>query len=353
MIIGLSGTGKTTTTFTTQNDSLPVQDDFVALMPGGKAVRDRERMLRQDVQPRPRLRAEHLQRGRQAHHVPGERVPGRPRQGELLRGELHAERPRGVRDGRPRPVSATRREVGTVDYLLILNRNENIIPAVARLDQEQAAAYFMLGETTGTSRRRRGGGGQVPPGPGHEPVLPPAPRTAGQPDPRAARDAPDRDLPAQHRPGRRRRRRRALEEGEDPAHVRVREGDRRARRSRGPRTTTSATRSPRPSRTSTTSSCCSRAGCTSARAGCRSTASRRAAEGGARRAPRGVPRALARDRQGRRLAVSGGSLGRRSVAPRNQPASSCIAARTSGTIRYQRNRSSSSSAARPWTSIDA
>ena len=37
MIIGLSGTGKTTTTFTTQNDSLPVQDDFVALMPGGKA----------------------------------------------------------------------------------------------------------------------------------------------------------------------------------------------------------------------------------------------------------------------------------------------------------------------------
>src|SRR5436853_110496 len=35
LIIGLSGTGKTTTTFTTQNDSKPVQDDFVALMPGG------------------------------------------------------------------------------------------------------------------------------------------------------------------------------------------------------------------------------------------------------------------------------------------------------------------------------
>ncbi|MGZ8580792.1 MAG: phosphoenolpyruvate carboxykinase (ATP), partial [Actinomycetota bacterium] len=29
MIIGLSGTGKTTTTFTTQNGSLPIQDDFV------------------------------------------------------------------------------------------------------------------------------------------------------------------------------------------------------------------------------------------------------------------------------------------------------------------------------------
>ncbi len=40
--------------------------------------------------------------------------------------------------------------MGTVDYLLILNRNENLIPAVAKLSQEQAAAYFMLGETTGT-----------------------------------------------------------------------------------------------------------------------------------------------------------------------------------------------------------
>ncbi|HEX6261730.1 MAG TPA: phosphoenolpyruvate carboxykinase (ATP), partial [Actinomycetota bacterium] len=35
LIIGLSGTGKTTTTFTNQNDSLPAQDDFIALMPGG------------------------------------------------------------------------------------------------------------------------------------------------------------------------------------------------------------------------------------------------------------------------------------------------------------------------------
>src|SRR2546428_632355 len=37
------------------------------------------------------------------------------------------------------------------DILLILNRNEDIIPAVARLSGAQAAAYFMLGETKGTS----------------------------------------------------------------------------------------------------------------------------------------------------------------------------------------------------------
>jgi len=36
LIVGLSGTGKTTTTFTTQLDSKPAQDDFVALMPSGK-----------------------------------------------------------------------------------------------------------------------------------------------------------------------------------------------------------------------------------------------------------------------------------------------------------------------------
>src|SRR5258708_12885972 len=36
LIVGLSGTGKTTTTFTTQLDSKPAQDDFIALMPGGR-----------------------------------------------------------------------------------------------------------------------------------------------------------------------------------------------------------------------------------------------------------------------------------------------------------------------------
>ncbi|HUF18250.1 MAG TPA: phosphoenolpyruvate carboxykinase (ATP), partial [Thermoanaerobaculia bacterium] len=35
LMVGLSGTGKTTTTFTKQNNSSPVQDDFLALMPGG------------------------------------------------------------------------------------------------------------------------------------------------------------------------------------------------------------------------------------------------------------------------------------------------------------------------------
>jgi len=43
------------------------------------------------------------------------------------------------------------RSIKKADLLLILNRNEDVIPAVARLSGVQAAAFFMLGETKGTS----------------------------------------------------------------------------------------------------------------------------------------------------------------------------------------------------------
>jgi phosphoenolpyruvate carboxykinase (ATP) len=64
------------------------------------------------------------------------------------------------------------RNVGLVDYLLILNRNENIIPAVAKLNQEQAAAYFMLGETTGTSAGGAAEAGRFLRVPGTNPFFP-------------------------------------------------------------------------------------------------------------------------------------------------------------------------------------
>src|SRR5204863_4798696 len=64
------------------------------------------------------------------------------------------------------------REVGPVDFLLILNWNESIIPAVARLSQEQAAAYFMLGETTGTSAGGKAEEGKFLRVPGTNPFFP-------------------------------------------------------------------------------------------------------------------------------------------------------------------------------------
>jgi len=64
------------------------------------------------------------------------------------------------------------RDLSRLDYLLILNWNENIIPAVARLTQTQAAAYFMLGETTGTSAGGKAEEGKFLRVPGTNPFFP-------------------------------------------------------------------------------------------------------------------------------------------------------------------------------------
>ena len=171
MIIGLSGTGKTTTTFTTQNDSLPVQDDFVALMPGGKPFGTENGCfaktfsLDPDFEPniynaviKPTTYLENV------YQDPDGRVN--------FFEESYTQNGRAVfgMDDLARYRDAT--DVGAVDVLLILNRNENIIPAVARLDQAQAAAYFMLGETTGTSAGGASEAGKFLRVPGTNPFFP-------------------------------------------------------------------------------------------------------------------------------------------------------------------------------------
>jgi len=55
---------------------------------------------------------------------------------------------------------------------LILNWNENIVSAVSRLSQVQAAAYFMLGETTGTSAGGKAEEGKFLRVPGTNPFFP-------------------------------------------------------------------------------------------------------------------------------------------------------------------------------------
>jgi phosphoenolpyruvate carboxykinase (ATP) len=171
MIIGLSGTGKTTTTFTTQNDSLPVQDDFVALMPGGKPYGTENGCFAKTFSLDPDFEPNiynavvkpttYLENVYQDDH-------GKVNFFE----QSYTQNGRAVfrMDDLARYRDAT--EVGTVDYLLILNRNENIIPAVAKLDQEQAAAYFMLGETTGTSAGGASEAGKFLRVPGTNPFFP-------------------------------------------------------------------------------------------------------------------------------------------------------------------------------------
>src|SRR4249919_2829498 len=171
MIIGLSGTGKTTTTFTTQNDSLPVQDDFVALMPGGKPYGTENGCFAKTfsldpdfepniynavVKPTTYLENVYQDEGRNVNFFE----------------ESYTQNGRAVFRMDDLARSRDAMDVGTVDYLLIVNRNENIIPAIAKLDQEQAAAYFMLGETTGTSAGGASEAGKFLRVPGTNPFFP-------------------------------------------------------------------------------------------------------------------------------------------------------------------------------------
>ena len=171
MIIGLSGTGKTTTTFTTQNESLPVQDDFVALMPGGHAHGTENGCfaktfsLDPDFEPniygavvKPSAYLENVYQDE--HGKVNFFEESYTQNGRAVFGMSDLARFRDATD------------VGSVDYLLILNRNENIIPSVARLNQEQAAAYFMLGETTGTSAGGAAEAGKFLRVPGTNPFFP-------------------------------------------------------------------------------------------------------------------------------------------------------------------------------------
>src|SRR3954451_20149245 len=149
LIVGLSGTGKTTTTFTKQNGSLPVQDDFVAMMPGGKVYATEAgcfaKTFALSEEDEPTI------------------------YGAVTKPEAYLENVSQADDGTvdffdtsytqngratfsfDTSEAADAHDVDRPDVLLILNRNEHIIPAVARLRGAQAAAYFMLGETKGTS----------------------------------------------------------------------------------------------------------------------------------------------------------------------------------------------------------
>jgi phosphoenolpyruvate carboxykinase (ATP) len=171
MIIGLSGTGKTTTTFTTQNGSEPAQDDFVGLMPGGHAYGTENgcfaKTFSLDPEFEPSIYGAVVKPNAFLENVYQD-ANGKVNFFE----ESYTQNGRAVFEMRDLMRFRDAREVGRVDYLLILNRNENIIPAVARLSKEQAAAFFMLGETTGTSAGGATEAGKFLRVPGTNPFFP-------------------------------------------------------------------------------------------------------------------------------------------------------------------------------------
>jgi phosphoenolpyruvate carboxykinase (ATP) len=171
MIIGLSGTGKTTTTFTTQNGSRPIQDDFVGLMAGGLASGTENGCFAKtfglDPEFEPSIHGAVVKPTTYLENV------SQDGDGTIdFFNEHYTKNGRAVFEMQDLLAYEDARNVGPVDYLLILNRNENIIPAVARLTQAQAAAYFMLGETTGTSAGGAAEEGKFLRVPGTNPFFP-------------------------------------------------------------------------------------------------------------------------------------------------------------------------------------
>ena len=171
LIIGLSGTGKTTTTFTTQNDSLPVQDDFVALMPGGKVHGTENgcfaKTFSLDPEFEPNIYRAVTSAGSYLENV----YQDEHRKVNFFE-TSYTKNGRAVFSLADLGAYKDAQELPRVDYLLILNWNESIIPAVSRLSQVQAAAYFMLGETTGTSAGGKAEEGKFLRVPGTNPFFP-------------------------------------------------------------------------------------------------------------------------------------------------------------------------------------
>lgn len=149
LIIGLSGTGKTTTTFRQQAGSLPVQDDFVALMPGGEVHTTEAGCFAKtyglDPDDEPTIYGGTTRPDAWLENV-----------GVSEDGKVDFFDTSHTANGRSTfPLANIRhrdpRSVPSASYLLILNRSDHVIPTVARLRPAQVAGYFMLGETKGTS----------------------------------------------------------------------------------------------------------------------------------------------------------------------------------------------------------
>jgi phosphoenolpyruvate carboxykinase (ATP) len=172
LIIGLSGTGKTTTTFTRQNGSQPVQDDFIGLFPGGKVVGTENGCFAKTFGLDPRHEpAIHGAVTRPDAYL--ENVSQKVVNGPVDFFDIgYTKNGRATFPMASLGIWRDPRHIGPVNALLILNRNDNVIPGVARLSREQAAAYFMLGETQGTSAGGAAEEGRALRVPGTNPFYP-------------------------------------------------------------------------------------------------------------------------------------------------------------------------------------
>lgn len=172
VIIGLSGTGKTTSTFRKQGkDSKPVQDDFIALMPGGIVHGTENGCFAKTFALHPDHEPEIY--GAVTSPIAYLENVYMDQDGNLdFFNESFTQNGRAVFPLEALGRYADARDLPPVSAIVILNRARAVVPALAKLSQQQAAAYFQLGETQGTSAGGKDEAGKALRVPGTNPFFP-------------------------------------------------------------------------------------------------------------------------------------------------------------------------------------
>ncbi len=150
LVIGMSGTGKTTTTFADVHGSLPVQDDFVGLLPGGTVIAGENgcfaKVTGLDPKQEPAVHAAALHKDTLFENVALD-ASGMPD----FQDDSLSDNGRATFSLASLPAVRDARTIEPVGTIVILNRSSTILPAIARCTSVEGAAYFMLGETEGTA----------------------------------------------------------------------------------------------------------------------------------------------------------------------------------------------------------
>ncbi len=171
VIIGLSGTGKTTSTFRRQGDSRAVQDDFIALMPGGVVHGTENGCFAKTFALSPEHEPEIY--GAVTSPIAYLENVYLNDDGSIdLFNESFTQNGRAVFPLEALGRYEDARNIPPASAIVILNRARGVVPALARLSEQQAAAYFMLGETQGTSAGGKDEAGKSLRVPGTNPFFP-------------------------------------------------------------------------------------------------------------------------------------------------------------------------------------
>jgi len=157
LVVGQSGTGKSTTTFARHDGSRVVQDDFVGLFPGGRVLASEDGCIEKTYGLDPLLQPV-IHAAATGPDAYLENVAQRGGELDFL------DRSRTQHGRAVFSLGSVDRyppgQVPPASMLLILNRDAHVTPAVARVGPERAAGHFLLRQVRGpdAAGRQESGG---------------------------------------------------------------------------------------------------------------------------------------------------------------------------------------------------